>query len=100
MKTIKTTIVSMLICATSFAGVGFYMGTGLDSDGAGAVTNPAGFNFDVNDETTVGWDSEHGLMVGFAMPVDLTMRMSWSAGTGTIGVSRDWWGSEGGLGTT
>ena len=33
MKTVKTTIITMLICSTSFAGVGFYVGTGFNGDG-------------------------------------------------------------------
>ena len=98
MKTVKTTIITMLICSTSFAGVGFYMGTGFNGDGD--VTSPAGFSISLNDQTTVGYDSALGLLAGFSMPLDVTMRMGWGDDTGTVGVSYNWWAGGSGLKTT
>ena len=102
MKTVKTTIMTMLICSASFAGVGFYMGTGFDGDGN--VTSPAGFNLDLNETTTIGYDNQLGLMAGFDMPagpVNVTMRMGWgTAGDGTVGVGYNWWSGGAGVKTT
>ena len=103
MKTVKTTIITMLICSTSFAGVGFYIGTGLNGDGD--VSAPAGFSISLNDKTTIGYDSQHGLMAGFAIPLDLMMRMSWGSDadgndTGTVGVGYNWWTGGDGLNTS
>jgi len=105
MKTVKTTIITMLICSTSFAGVGFYMGTGFN--GEGDVTAPAGFSIDLNETTTIGYDNELGLMAGFDMPagpVNVTMRMGWGTAadgtsTGTVGVGYNWWTGGAGVKT-
>jgi len=103
MKTVKTMIITMLICSTSFAGVGFYIGTGFNGDGD--VSAPAGFSISLNDKTTIGYDNMHGLMAGFAMPMDLTMRMGWGSDadgvdTGTVGVGYNWWTGGDGLKTS
>ena len=106
MKTVKTTIITMLICSTSFAGVGFYIGTGFNGDGD--VTSPAGFSIDLNETTTIGYDNDLGLLAGFDMPagpVNVTMRMGWNtddagADTGSVGVAYDWWNGGAGVQTS
>ena len=110
MKTVKTTIITMLICSTSFAGVGFYMGTGFNGDGD--VTAPAGFSIDLNETTTIGYDNDLGLMAGFDMPagpVNVTMRMGWynnntpddaTDDTGSVGVGYNWWTGGAGVKTS
>jgi len=112
MKTVKTTIITMLICSTSFAGVGFYMGTGFNGDGD--VTAPAGFSIDLNETTTIGYDNDLGLMAGFNMPagpINVTMRMGWNpestndagdvtAASSSVGVGYNWWAGGAGVKTS
>ena len=64
--------------------------TGLD---IGMVAgNSFGVHFDVNDNTTVGW--EGGLQVGLAGPAGTTFRLGYSD-TPTLGMSYTWWEGAG-----
>jgi hypothetical protein len=57
-----------------------------------------GVHFDVNDNTTVGW--ENGLMVGLAGPSGTTFRLGYE-GVPTLGMSSTWWEGAGtGWGTS
>ena len=57
-----------------------------------------GVHFDVNDDTTVGW--ENGLMVGLAGPGGSTFRLGYND-VPTLGMSYTWWeGAGSGWGTT
>ena len=61
------------------------------TDGMGAETS-FGVHFDVNDNTTVGW--EGGLMVGLAGPAGTTFRLGYGA-VPTLGMSYTWWEGAG-----
>ena len=66
-------------------------------DGMGAVGS-FGVHFDVNDNTTVGW--EGGLMVGLAGPAGSTFRLGYGD-VPTLGMSYTWWEGAGtGWGTS
>jgi len=57
-----------------------------------------GVHFDVNDDTTIGW--ENGLMVGLAGPGDATFRLGYND-VPTLGMSYTWWeGAGAGWATT
>ena len=57
-----------------------------------------GVHFDVNDNTTVGW--EGGLMVGLAGPAGSTFRLGYT-GDPTLGMAYTWWEGAGtGWGTS
>jgi len=60
-------------------------------DGMGAVGS-FGVHFDVNDNTTVGW--EDGLMVGLSRTEGTTFRLGYGA-VPTLGMSFEWWSGEG-----
>jgi len=76
-----------------FAGVNLTWGnTYSDTEtGMGAVGS-FGVHFDVNDNTTVGW--EGGLQVGLAGPAGTTFRLGYSD-TPTLGMSYTWWEGAG-----
>jgi len=61
------------------------------TDGMGAETS-FGVHFDVNDNTTVGW--EGGLMVGLAGPAGSTFRLGYGDAP-TLGMSYTWWEGAG-----
>ena len=72
----------ILACASSlmFAGVGFHMAnnyTGLDDADGATVTPSWGVNYDLNGQTSVGWDSELGMMMHFAAPAGTSLRLGW-----------------------
>ena len=76
-----------------FAGVNLTWGNTY-ADGATGMgaTGSFGVHFDVNDNTTVGW--EGGLMVGLAGPAGSTFRLGYGT-TPTLGMSYTWWEGAG-----
>ena len=76
-----------------FAGVGLTWGNTY-SDGATGMEaiGSFGVHFDVNDNTTVGW--ENGLMVGLSGPAGSTFRLGYGTVT-TLGMSYTWWEGAG-----
>ena len=76
-----------------FAGVGLTWGnTYTDGNGGMGAEGSFGVHFDVNDNTTVGW--ENGLMVGLAGPAGSTFRLGYSD-VPTLGMSYTWWEGAG-----
>ena len=75
-----------------FAGVGLTWGNTYSDDGGMTADGSFGVHFDVNDNTTVGW--EGGLMVGLAGPAGSTFRLGYSAAP-TLGMSYTWWEGAG-----
>ena len=75
-----------------FAGVNLTWGNTYSDDGGMTADGSFGVHFDVNDNTTVGW--ENGLMVGLAGPAGATFRLGYSAAP-TLGMSYTWWEGAG-----
>ena len=61
--------------------------------GTMATASSFGVHFDVNDNTTIGW--EGGLMVGLAGPAGSTFRLGYTDGAQTLGMSYTWWEGAG-----
>ena len=83
-----------------FAGIGFHMGnnySGMDS--GTAVATSWGATFDLNDNTTVGYDSELGMMFAFDAPAGVSLRLGFDATNGgfaansgtSVGMGFTWW---------
>ena len=75
-----------------FAGVGLTWGNTYSDDGGMTAEGSFGVHFDVNDNTTVGW--ENGLMVGLAGPAGATFRLGYGA-VPTLGMAYTWWEGAG-----
>ena len=75
-----------------FAGVSLTWGNVYSDDNGMTADGSFGVHFDVNDNTTVGW--ENGLMVGLAGPAGATFRLGYSAAP-TLGMSYTWWEGAG-----
>jgi hypothetical protein len=90
-----TKIVTIATLATfMFAGVNLTWGNSYaDADGTMAAADSFGVHFDVNDNTTIGW--EGGLMVGLAGPAGSTFRLGYDSTTPTLGMSYTWWEGAG-----
>ena len=99
MKLVTKLAVIATLASFMFAGVnltwGNTYGDGLGDDvEAGSMGSEASFgvHFDVNDNTTVGWEGG-GLMVGLAGPAGATFRLGYGT-VPTLGMGYSWW--EGG----
>ena len=100
MKLVTKIATIATLASFMFAGVNLTWGNNYSRavDDQGAVTGDMaagssfGVHFDVNDNTTLGW--EGGLMVGLAGPAGMTFRLGYEETT-TLGVGRSWWSSTG-----
>ena len=99
MKLVTKIATIATIASFMFAGVNITWGNSYaDSDGDLGSSTSFGVHFDVNDNTTVGW--ENGLMVGLAAG-DATFRLGMAEANPTLGMSYSWWTGGGtGWGTT
>ena len=98
MKLVTKIATIATLASFMFAGMNINWGNTY-SDNAGAMdAEPSfGVHFDVNDNTTFGW--EGGLMVGLAGPAGSTFRLGYGAAP-TLGMSYTWWeGAGAGWGT-
>ena len=97
----KATIIAVVATLTSimFAGVNLTWGNTYESGDAGVVAAPSfGVWFDVNDQTSIGW--ENGVKVSLAGPGSSDFRLGDDGGT-SLGVNWKWWeGSGTGWGTS
>ena len=93
MKLVTKIAAIATIASFMFAGVNVTWGNSYDDDGGavGAATS-FGVHFDVNDNTTLGW--EDGLMVGLAGPAGSTFRLGYGTNP-TLGMSYTWWEGAG-----
>ena len=99
MKLVTKIATIATLASFMFAGMNITWGNTYNdvNDDLGAATS-FGVHFDVNDDTTVGW--ENGLMVGLAGPGDATFRLGYND-VPTLGMSYTWWEGAGtGWGTT
>ena len=98
MKLVTKLAVIATLASFMFAGVnltwgntyGDGLGEGVDAGTMGSEGS-FGVHFDVNDNTTVGW--EGGLMVSLAGPAGATFRLGYES-VPTLGMGYSWW--EGG----
>ena len=88
MKLVTKIAAIATLASFMFAGVNLTWGNtyadGDDGDDAGTMQAASSFgvHFDVNDNTTVGWEND-GLMVGLAGPAGSTFRLGYSADSNT-----------------
>ena len=97
MKLVTKIAAIATLASFMFAGVNLTWGNSYaDGEGAAAGTMVAtpsfGVHFDVNDNTTLGW--EGGLMVGLAGPAGSTFRLGYGDSP-TLGMSYTWWEGAG-----
>ena len=100
MKLVTKIATIATLASFMFAGVNLTWGNNYSRavDGDGAFTGDMaagpsfGVHFDVNDNTTLGW--EGGLMVGFAGTAGSTFRLGYGASP-TLGMSYTWWEGAG-----
>ena len=93
MKLVNKLAIVATLASFMFAGVNMTWGNSY-ADNAGDLgsTSSFGVHFDVNDNTTLGW--EGGLMVGLAGPAGSTFRLGYGDSP-TLGMSYTWWEGAG-----
>ena len=93
MKLVTKIATIATLASFMFAGMNLTWGNVYtDGDDGMEATGSFGVHFDVNDNTTVGW--EGGLMIGLAGPAGSTFRLGYGA-VPTLGMSYTWWEGAG-----
>ena len=115
MKMVKNIAIVAFATSFIFSGIGFHMAnnyTNLDSDLT--VLSSYGVTYNLEGKTSVGWDSNLGMMMYFDAPAGVTLRLGWTAGTGdadgssaddlaaetSVGLGFTWWTGGSGLNTS
>ena len=117
MKIVKNIAIVAFAASFMFAGVGFHMANNYtDMDADVAIATSYGVTYDLNGQTSVGWDSNMGMMMYFAAPAGTSLRLGWvaavedDAGTvdvdetaaakTSVGLGFTWWTGGDGLNTS
>ena len=102
MKMVKNIAIVAFAASFMFANVGFHMANNYSELDAAAVVvgTSYGATFDLNSSTSVGFDSQLGMLMTFAVPAGVSLRMGWDAGTTSIGLGFTWWSGGDGLNTS
>ena len=112
MKMVKNIAIVAFAASFMFAGVGFHYANNYTAMDSGTnVATSYGVTYDLNDNTSVGWDSTLGMMMYFDAPAGVTLRLGWTAAVdGTdddgfvaetsVGLGFTWWTGGTGLKTS
>ena len=71
--------------------------TGLDDDGGASAGTGHTVMFGFNDNTSLGFDTNYGMLAVFDVVAGANLRLGWGSGH-TIGLGYDFWSSGGGDG--
>ena len=90
MKMVKNIAIVAFATSFMFAGVGFHYANNYTAMDTGTnVETSYGVTYDLNDNTSVGWDSSLGMMMYFDAPAGVTLRLGWTAATTPAGANDD-----------
>jgi hypothetical protein len=81
MKIVKNIAIVAFATSFMFAGLGFHMANNYtDMDADVTIATSYGVTYDLNGQTSVGWDSSMGMMMYFSAPAGTSLRLGWVAG--------------------
>ena len=113
MKMVKNIAIFAFATSFMFASVGFHYANNYSNMDAGTdVTTSWGVTYDLNDNTSIGWDSAMGMQMSFDAPLGVALRLGWTgAVTGgdvvddrvaqtSVGLGYTWWSGGEGLKTS
>ena len=104
MKMVKNIAIVAFATSFMFAGIGFHMAnnySGMDEAAGASVTSSYGATFELNGTTSVGYDSHLGMLMTFAAPAGVSLRLGWLGTTTTsVGLGFTWWNGGDGLNTS
>ena len=101
MKMVRNIAIVAVAASLSFASVSFHMANNFsDLDDTQAVATSYGATFALNDATSVGYDSELGMLFYFNIG-NVGLRMGWNGANETsVGLGYTWWSGGEGLNTS
>ena len=110
MKMVKNIAIVAFAASFMFAGVGFHMGNNYGSmdSGSTSVDTSWGLSYDLNENTSLGYDSHMGMLFTFDVPAGVSLRLgadatsvadATKAGT-SVGLGFTWWTGGAGLKTS
>ena len=80
MKMVKNIAIVAFATSFMFAGVGFHYANNYSSMEDGTTVETSwGVTYDLNDNTSIGWDSTLGMMMYFDAIAGVTLRLGWTA---------------------
>ena len=109
MKMVKNIAIVAFAASFMFAGVGFHMGNNYGNmDGGTTVSTSWGASYDLNENTSLGYDSTLGMMFAFDVPAGISLRLGVDASSGgtdntpgtSVGLGFTWWTGGTGLKTS
>ena len=109
MKMVKNITIVAFATTFMFAGVSFHMGNNYSNlEGGTAVVTSWGADYDLNENTTLGYDSELGMLFAFTMPAGVSLRFGVDGTSGgaaetdgtSVGLGYTWWTGGAGLKTS
>ena len=109
MKMVKNIAIVAFATSFMFAGIGFHMGNNYGNmDGGTTVSTSFGASFDLNENTTIGYDTELGMLFTFEVPAGVSLRLGRDATSGgvaatpgtSVGLGFTWWTGGAGLKTS
>jgi len=91
MKMVKNIAIIAVAASFMFGSVNFhYANNYTDMADDTAVATSWGVTYELNGSTSVGWDSDLGMMMYFAVPsTNATLRMGWTAAVASTDVDTD-----------
>ena len=101
MKMVKNIAIVAVATTFMFANVSFHMANNYSELDAAAVVvgTSYGATFDLNSSTSVGFDSQLGMLMTFGVG-NTSLRMGWDAGATSVGLGFQWWSGGDGLNTS
>ena len=102
MKMVKNIAKVAFAASFMFASVSFNMSNVYGSMDAGTtVTTSYGATFDLNESTGLGYDSDLGMLMYFAVPAGVSLRLGWNGtdASTAVGLGFTWWTGGTGLKT-
>ena len=106
---VKNIAIVAFAASFMFAGVGFHMGNNYGNmEGGTTVDTSWGATYDLNENTSLGYDSELGMMFAFEAPAGVSLRLGVDASSGgvdatpgtSVGLGFTWWTGGTGLKTS
>ncbi len=106
MKMVKNLAIVAVVSSFMFGNVSFHLANNYtDMSDNTVVATSYGVTYDLNSDTSVGWDSALGMMMYFGVPnTGATLRMGWTAAEGlgdgtddnyaaetSVGLGYTWW---------
>ena len=98
MKIVRNIAIVAFAASFMFANVGFHTANNYDMGTTTTVSTSYGVTYDLNASTSVGWDSDMGLLMTFGVPnTNVNLRLGWTDATDdapaetSLGLGYTWW---------